>query len=75
MGSITRRLCLAESVYMVWNERNKRLFKDERRSVEALFKCFCDTIKMRLATLKMKYSKAVSDTEKVWDIKLNVIYG
>ncbi|PWA74721.1 hypothetical protein CTI12_AA251010 [Artemisia annua] len=75
LGSITRRLCLAASVYMVWHERNKRLFKDERRSVEDLFKCFCVTIRMRLATLKMKYSKAVSDTEKVWDIKLNVISG
>ncbi|PWA55517.1 reverse transcriptase zinc-binding domain-containing protein [Artemisia annua] len=75
VGSITRRLCLAASVYLVWQERNNRLFKDERRSVDDFFKCFCDTIKMRLASLKMKWSKAVCDTEKIWDIKLNVISG
>ena len=73
MGSIVRIWCLTTSVYLILQERNSRLVKDEKRTVEDLFNSMCDVIKMRRASLKMKWSQAVCDTEKVWDIKLNVI--
>ena len=73
VGSIVRRLCLAASIYLIWQERNNRLFKDEKRSVEELFKCLCDVIKVRLSSLKMKWSQSVCETEKVWEIKLNMV--
>ncbi|GKE59119.1 reverse transcriptase zinc-binding domain-containing protein [Tanacetum coccineum] len=37
IGSVVRRLCLAASVYLLWQERNHRLFKNERRNVDDLF--------------------------------------
>lgn len=48
IGCIMRRLCLAASVYIVWQERNNRLFKDEKRNVEDLFKIICETVKSML---------------------------
>ncbi|GJX28468.1 RNA-directed DNA polymerase, eukaryota, reverse transcriptase zinc-binding domain protein [Tanacetum coccineum] len=38
INSIVRRLCLAASVYFIWQERNSRIFKDEKRKVEVLFR-------------------------------------
>ena len=73
ISSVVRRLCLAACVYLVWQERNNRLFRDENRSVDDLFKRFCDIVKMRLASLKMRKSNAVSETERVWDVKLNMV--
>lgn len=73
IGSVVRRLCLAACVYFVWQERNNRIFKDERRKVSDLFNILCDTVKMRLTSLKMKNSKAIWDTEKEWDVKLHVV--
>ncbi|GJR26469.1 putative nucleotidyltransferase, ribonuclease H [Tanacetum coccineum] len=71
INSIVRRLCLAASVYFIWQERNSRIFKDEKRKVEVLFKALCDTIKLRLYSLKVRASKAVINIEKIWDIRMN----
>ena len=59
INSIIRRLCLAASVYLIWRERNCRLFKEEKRSVKELFEVFRDTIRFRLASLKAKPISAV----------------
>ncbi|GJT12708.1 RNA-directed DNA polymerase, eukaryota, reverse transcriptase zinc-binding domain protein [Tanacetum coccineum] len=59
LNSIVRRLCLAASVYFIWQERNSRIFRDEKRKVKVLFKALCDTIKLRLYSLKVKATKDV----------------
>lgn len=38
IGSVIRRLALAASVYLIWQERNNRIFREEQRSSEHLFK-------------------------------------
>lgn len=68
-GSIVRRLSLAASVYIVWQERNNRLFRDEKRNVEDLFKMVCDNVKSRLTNLRVKRSTAVINTEIEYEIK------
>ncbi|GJX81464.1 reverse transcriptase zinc-binding domain-containing protein [Tanacetum coccineum] len=59
IGSIIRRLCFAACVYLIWQERNNRIFKNEKRSNESLFIILNDTIKWRLSSLKFKSSQAV----------------
>ncbi|GKB53018.1 RNA-directed DNA polymerase, eukaryota, reverse transcriptase zinc-binding domain protein, partial [Tanacetum coccineum] len=54
INSIVRRLCFAASVYLVWQERNSRIFRDEARSAEELFKILIDVVRMRLLSLKVK---------------------
>ncbi|GJZ54066.1 RNA-directed DNA polymerase, eukaryota, reverse transcriptase zinc-binding domain protein [Tanacetum coccineum] len=58
INSIIKRLCFAASVYLVWQERNNRIFRDEARSTEELFKVLIDIVRMRLLTLKVKRSNA-----------------
>ncbi|GJR86928.1 hypothetical protein Tco_0210939 [Tanacetum coccineum] len=61
---IIRRLSLAASVYLIWQERNRRIFKDEKRNVDELFSIFKDTIRLRLVSLKVKDSYVVKTVQK-----------
>lgn len=72
INSVVRRLCLATCVYMVWQERNSRLFRDERRSEEVLFHSICDIVRNRLRGLKVKKSKAIRKVEEIWDVQFEV---
>lgn len=70
INSIIRRLSLAASVYLVWIERNCRLFKEEKKSVEELFEVFSDTIRFRLASLKAKPISAVLKAQDDWNVQM-----
>ncbi|GJV27714.1 putative reverse transcriptase domain-containing protein [Tanacetum coccineum] len=69
IDSIIRRICFAASVYLVWQERNNRIFRDEKRNVEDLFGIFNDTVRMRLMSLKVKRSVAVTRAQTKWNVK------
>nr|GEU38896.1 pentatricopeptide repeat-containing protein At1g63330-like [Tanacetum cinerariifolium] len=71
IGSIFRRLCLAACVYLIWQERNNRVFRDEKRSNDNLFTIFNNIIKWRSTSLKVKKTQAVLSIAEIWDIKLN----
>ncbi|PWA56950.1 reverse transcriptase zinc-binding domain-containing protein [Artemisia annua] len=73
IDSIVRRLCLAASVYHVWQERNKRLFSGELRNEEEVYNLICEAVRLRLMSLKVKLTKATSKIQRVWDIQLNII--
>ncbi|GJV80028.1 RNA-directed DNA polymerase, eukaryota, reverse transcriptase zinc-binding domain protein [Tanacetum coccineum] len=68
INSIIRRMSLAASVYLIWHERNCRIFRNEKRSSEELFDIFNETIRMRLTTLKAKKSTAVTNAQKIYNI-------
>ncbi|GJT04060.1 reverse transcriptase domain-containing protein [Tanacetum coccineum] len=72
IGNIVRRLCLASCIYLIWQKRNNRIFKDEKRSIDGLFKIFNDTVKLRHTSLKVKLSQVVINTEEALDVKMNV---
>ncbi|GJZ25601.1 reverse transcriptase zinc-binding domain-containing protein [Tanacetum coccineum] len=69
IGSIIRRLCFAACVYLIWQERNNRIFKNEKRSNESMFIILNDTIKWRLSSLKFKSSQAVLKAAEIWGFK------
>ncbi|GKB83265.1 RNA-directed DNA polymerase, eukaryota, reverse transcriptase zinc-binding domain protein [Tanacetum coccineum] len=66
---------LPTCVYLVWKERNNKIFRDEARSIDNLFTIFNNIIQWRLSSLKVKKSQAVLSTAEIWDIKFNVVYG
>ncbi|GKD89801.1 RNA-directed DNA polymerase, eukaryota, reverse transcriptase zinc-binding domain protein [Tanacetum coccineum] len=68
IASIIRRLGFAASVYLIWQERNNRIFKDEKRSPKELAESLYDTIRMRLMSLKVKMSKAVLEAQERWNV-------
>ncbi|PWA53713.1 hypothetical protein CTI12_AA394610 [Artemisia annua] len=71
INSVVRRLCLAICVYMIWQERNFRLFRDESRSVDLIFQIVCETVKNRLSGLIVKKSVAVKKVEETWNVKFH----
>ncbi|PWA60264.1 Phytosulfokine [Artemisia annua] len=73
IGSVIRRIGLAASVYLICQERNWRLFRDVQRSANELFCQFSEIVKMRLLSLKVKASRAVSQVQKEWEITLDTV--
>ena len=64
---IIGKLCLAATVYHIWMERNGRLFSDNKRSADTLFKIIIDEIRMRLMSIKAKRANVVIQVEQGWD--------
>ncbi|GKB18046.1 RNA-directed DNA polymerase, eukaryota, reverse transcriptase zinc-binding domain protein [Tanacetum coccineum] len=58
IGSIIRRIGLAASVYLIWKERNCRIFKDEKKSISELAGELFEIMRLRLLSLKTKKSQA-----------------
>ncbi|GJY13625.1 RNA-directed DNA polymerase, eukaryota, reverse transcriptase zinc-binding domain protein [Tanacetum coccineum] len=64
--SVIRRLGIAACVYLLWQERNGRIFRSEKRSPNELFEVLCEVIRLRLLSLKFKNSKAVDRAQQQW---------
>ncbi|GJR52155.1 hypothetical protein Tco_1402676 [Tanacetum coccineum] len=65
INSVIRRLILATNVYNIWSERNRRIFLDEKRSGEEVFKIIINVVKNKLSGLIVKDSYAVKKVESV----------
>ncbi|GJZ75391.1 hypothetical protein Tco_0639856 [Tanacetum coccineum] len=57
--SIIRRLSFGAVIYFLWQERNMRIFKDQKREWQSLLQIIYDTIKARVMGLMFKKSKAI----------------
>ncbi|GKB32138.1 hypothetical protein Tco_0871539 [Tanacetum coccineum] len=68
--SIIRRLVCAAAVYFVWQERNKRMFGEEKRDSEDLIKTVTESVRMKLIGLKVKESRSVKEVERIWNVKM-----
>nr|GEY10827.1 hypothetical protein [Tanacetum cinerariifolium] len=55
------------------SERNNRIFKDEIRSPDALYKSLEEIIRMKLMSLTVRNSEAIKKVQEVWNVKLNII--
>ncbi|GKE30323.1 RNA-directed DNA polymerase, eukaryota, reverse transcriptase zinc-binding domain protein [Tanacetum coccineum] len=61
--SIERRLCIADTVYHIWLERNARHFQQKEVINKGLLQLIINSIRSRLLTLKVKSSNAVKEVE------------
>ena len=55
--SILRRVAIAACIYYIWNEKNKRLFADAKRSSQELQREIYSCVRLKLASLKSKEIK------------------
>ncbi|GKD23624.1 RNA-directed DNA polymerase, eukaryota, reverse transcriptase zinc-binding domain protein, partial [Tanacetum coccineum] len=53
--------------YLIWQERNFRIFRDERRSSKELVEVFSEMIRMKLLSLKVKKTNAVLNAQRKWN--------
>ncbi|GKD30933.1 RNA-directed DNA polymerase, eukaryota, reverse transcriptase zinc-binding domain protein [Tanacetum coccineum] len=70
-GNVIDKLILAATVYYVWQERNRRIFKDEKRTVDKLCKIIKDYVRCKLVSIQVKNSKNVKVMIKKWELKWN----
>ncbi|PWA90893.1 RNA-directed DNA polymerase, eukaryota, Reverse transcriptase zinc-binding domain protein [Artemisia annua] len=68
ISSVVRRLFLAASVYNIWNERNRRSFRDDSRNSNEVFKNIVDIVRNRLIGLTVRESGAIRSMESKWGI-------
>ncbi|GKD36616.1 RNA-directed DNA polymerase, eukaryota, reverse transcriptase zinc-binding domain protein [Tanacetum coccineum] len=66
---ILQRLVVSAVVYYIRQERNKRLFQDEKRSIEDLSKSIEENIESMLKSLNVKKSKVVLSVAKDWGLQ------
>lgn len=57
---LVHKLALAASVYMIWRERNARIFTDDRKTAKVLAKNILSVVRMRMAWKKMMKMKTIS---------------
>ncbi|GJW58161.1 RNA-directed DNA polymerase, eukaryota, reverse transcriptase zinc-binding domain protein [Tanacetum coccineum] len=68
--SIVRRIVLNAAVYYIWQERNHRIFKNEKRDKEAIINLIKENTMMKLMGLKVKDSSTVKKVEQRWQVKM-----
>ncbi|PWA66953.1 Phytosulfokine [Artemisia annua] len=73
IGSVVRRIGLAASVYYILQEMIWRMFKGVHRSIDELFSQLCETVKVRLLSLKVKPSNVFLKVQNEWNITLDII--
>nr|GEY36280.1 hypothetical protein [Tanacetum cinerariifolium] len=67
--SVMRRLSFAVVVYYIWQERNLRIFRRNKKDEGALTDAINETIKLKLISLRVKESSAVDKVANVWDLQ------
>nr|GEU61132.1 hypothetical protein [Tanacetum cinerariifolium] len=74
--SVIGRLLLAASANYIWDERNKRIFKQVKRSWTDIRDIIITTIRLKLFTLKFRYKARVIKLLAEWKMPNNFrLYG
>ncbi|GJX27994.1 RNA-directed DNA polymerase, eukaryota, reverse transcriptase zinc-binding domain protein, partial [Tanacetum coccineum] len=67
--NIIGKLCLAATVYYVWQERNGWIFNKESRDCDTLIKLIFEDVRARLMSLKTKTSDVMETAGNEWQEK------
>ncbi|GJV32919.1 RNA-directed DNA polymerase, eukaryota, reverse transcriptase zinc-binding domain protein [Tanacetum coccineum] len=70
--SVLRRIVFAACVYFIWNERNKRLFTNDKKNNNELIAEMVNHIRLKLASLTVKRTCQTVEICKKWKVNLNV---
>ena len=68
--SVLRRIVCGATVYYICQERNSRLFKNEKRDVKTVLTIFKEAVKIRMMGLIVKESATVKEVKAIWGLKL-----
>ncbi|GKA77411.1 hypothetical protein Tco_0783872 [Tanacetum coccineum] len=70
--SVLRRIVFAACVYFIWNERNTRLFINDKKNNNELVFEVVNHIRLKLASLTVKRACQTVEIYKKWKVDLNV---
>nr|GEU44047.1 RNA-directed DNA polymerase, eukaryota, reverse transcriptase zinc-binding domain protein [Tanacetum cinerariifolium] len=68
--SIVRRIVCKAAIYYIWQERNNKILKNEKRDKDTIFNIIKETIVMKLIGLRVKESITVNEVEENCKVKL-----
>ncbi|GKA78310.1 RNA-directed DNA polymerase, eukaryota, reverse transcriptase zinc-binding domain protein [Tanacetum coccineum] len=71
--SIVRRISLNAAVYYIWQERNNRIFKQEKRDADTMVNLIKENTRLKLIGLKVKDSVTVKEVERRWQIQMKKV--
>ena len=67
------KLSLAAAAYFVWQERNFRLFKQSKRSVQEVVDCIMSSVRLKLLSCCFKKSKDAVLFSRLWELPLSML--
>nr|GEW85376.1 hypothetical protein [Tanacetum cinerariifolium] len=70
---IIARLVITASRYFTWQERNYRLFKNQRRTHNQLIECIKSTVRLNLLTCSFKKTRNVMAFVHLWKLPNSLI--
>ncbi|KAJ9536471.1 hypothetical protein OSB04_un000352 [Centaurea solstitialis] len=71
VSSLTKLLALSATVYMIWNERNRRLFKGEKLPSIQIMKNVLEVVQNRIAWKRRKQRNTIHDVETKSEVTMS----
>ncbi|GJV63341.1 hypothetical protein Tco_1474169 [Tanacetum coccineum] len=71
--SINAKLVVAATSYFIWQERNGRLFKNNKRTVNQVVDCIMNTVRLKLMSCRLKKSRSACDIVKAWNLSEGIL--
>nr|GEU32489.1 hypothetical protein [Tanacetum cinerariifolium] len=65
---VITKLVIAASVYFIWQERNNRLFNNDKRTADQVIECIMSSIRLKLMSCRFKKSNDGGDALKRWNL-------
>ncbi|XP_071708681.1 uncharacterized protein [Rutidosis leptorrhynchoides] len=65
---VVAKLCVAATVYFIWQERNKHIFKGAKRSEDKLFDVIFENVRLKILSFRFKDSTQVDRLRQIWKI-------
>ncbi|XP_071715234.1 uncharacterized protein [Rutidosis leptorrhynchoides] len=65
---VVAKLIFSASVYLIWLERNARIFKGEKRDPDKLVNIIFGTVRLKLMSVRFKNSQHVRNMKIAWQI-------
>ncbi|GKC16678.1 GRF1-interacting factor 1-like protein [Tanacetum coccineum] len=72
--SVIAKLVFVASTYFIWQERNYRLFKNQKRSPNQIIDCIKITVRLKLLTCRFKKTKTKMSFMHLWKLPDSLIY-
>ncbi|GJR75171.1 putative reverse transcriptase domain, reverse transcriptase zinc-binding domain protein [Tanacetum coccineum] len=70
--SVIAKLVVAASTYFIWQERNRRLFKNNKRTSNQVIDCIMSSVRLKLMSCKFKRSRDGETMARKWDLPTSI---
>ena len=70
-----KRLVIVATVYMVWQERNRRTFHDHHKSIDDICNMIIDNVRFMIMGLRINESVQVFEAARIWKYHVKKVTG